>query len=64
MTGLVQQLVDLRRAHGLTQVDVAARLRTTQSHVSRMERTPNPRLATIERYAEAIGCRLTIEPKP
>ena len=43
--------VPVRLRGQVTQVDVAERLGTKQSHVSRMERTSNPSLATVERYA-------------
>ena len=56
---LMDQLVALRRAHSLSQKDVAERLGVTQAAVSQFERyDSNPTLATLRRYALAIEARL------
>lgn len=56
---LVTDLVTARRASGLTQTDVAARMRTSQSTVARLEAGDvDVRLSTLERYADAVGRRL------
>ena len=48
------------RAH-LTQEEMASRLRTSQSQVTRIEGgRRNVTLATLGRYAEACGCELEI----
>lgn len=53
---LVAELADERRRAGLTQTVVAARMRTSQSVVARLERGDlDVRLSTIERYAAALG---------
>jgi ribosome-binding protein aMBF1 (putative translation factor) len=54
---LVADLVAARRNAGMTQEEVAARMWTTKSVVSRLEsgvRT-RPTLRTIEKYAVAVG---------
>ena len=52
----VQQLVNLRKQHGLTQAQVAAAMGRSQSVVSDLETMSNdPRLSTLRRYALAIG---------
>jgi transcriptional regulator with XRE-family HTH domain len=52
---------DARLAAGLTQVELARRLRTTQSVVSRWERGGDePRLSTLDRILRACGRRLTV----
>ena len=59
---LVADLVAARTAAGMTQEQVAARMLTTASVVSRLEsglRT-RPTLRTIERYATAVGAQLEI----
>ena len=59
---LVADLVAARTAAGMTQEEVAARMWTTKSSVSRLEsgvRT-RPTLRTIERYALAVGARVEI----
>lgn len=56
---LVGDLAAARRAVGLTQTEVAARMHTSQSMVARIEAGDvDVRLSTLERYAAAIGQRL------
>lgn len=51
-----------RRAARLSQTEVAARMGTSQSTVARLEAGEvDPRLSTLERYAEALGGRLDVE---
>ena len=59
---LAADLVAARVAAGMTQEEVAARMWTTRSVVSRLEsgvRT-RPTLTTLERYAVAVGARVEI----
>ena len=58
LTGL--RLADLRTEQGLTQVQVAERLGTTQEDVSRIERAEDTQLSTIRRYIEALGGSLEL----
>ena len=55
-------LIRLRKARlqkGLSQADVAARIGTTQSAIARLESgAADPRLSTVQRYAEAVGADL------
>jgi DNA-binding XRE family transcriptional regulator len=58
--GLIADLIAARVAAGLSQEEVALRMLTTKSAVSRLEsgvRT-RPTLRTIQRYAHAVGARL------
>lgn len=58
---LMRALGDRRRALGLTQTQVAALIGTSQSAVARMERGESDlRLSSIERFADAVGARLTL----
>lgn len=59
---LVAELVAARTDAGLSQADVAARMFTTASAVSRLEsgRVTRPTLTTIENYARAVGARVEI----
>ena len=62
LQSLVADLVAARVAAGMTQEEVAARMWTTKSVVSRLEsgvRT-RPTLTTIERYAVAVGATVEI----
>jgi transcriptional regulator with XRE-family HTH domain len=52
---------DLRRAAGLSQAELAERVKTTQSAVARWESgTVSPRLQTVARVAEACGFEVQI----
>jgi transcriptional regulator with XRE-family HTH domain len=56
---LASRLVALRQELGLSQTEVAARMRTSQSAVARIESgDADFRLSTLERYAGALGQRL------
>ena len=58
---LVEALVRARAAANLTQAEVARRLGTTQSAIARLESgRVSPSFATLRRYAEATGARLTV----
>ena len=60
---LLDEFQKARAERGLTQAQVAEKIGTTQSAVARMESgrgKHSPSLATLSRYAEALGCRLEI----
>ena len=58
---LVEALVSARTAANLTQAELARRLGITHSAVARLEGgRVSPSLATLRRYAEATGTRLTV----
>ena len=53
---IVDQLAELRREQGLSQTEIAARMRTSQSAVARLEAgREDIRLSTLRRYAGAMG---------
>lgn len=55
----MQQLIEIRKNHGLTQEEVAQRMGISQPSVASMERyDSNPTLATIRRYALAVGAAI------
>jgi DNA-binding XRE family transcriptional regulator len=56
-----KELIAARVRAGLTQEEVAARMGTTQSTIARLEsgRRP-PSLRTVQRYAQALGCRAVV----
>jgi DNA-binding XRE family transcriptional regulator len=58
LTGL--RLAELRAERGLTQVQLARRLGTTQENVSRIERAEDTQISTIRRYVEALGGNLEL----
>ena len=62
---LFDALLKARQAAGLTQAEVAERMGTQTSAVARLEagggsQKHSPSIATLQRYAEAVGCRLEI----
>lgn len=59
----LDEILKARTAAGLTQADVAARIGTTQSAVARLESADSrhsPSIATLQRYASAMGYRLQV----
>lgn len=63
---VVGQMLKARSRAGLTQDVVAERMGTTRSAVSRLESAGKhaPSLATLKRYAEAVGCELQVKLVP
>ena len=55
------RLAAARKAAGLTQKDVAARLSISQPRVSRIERGYDLHLSTLRSYAEALGLGLRVD---
>jgi ribosome-binding protein aMBF1 (putative translation factor) len=62
---LVDALIRARTRAHLSQAEVASRMGTTESAVSRLESgRVKPSTRTLERYAEATGHRLRISLEP
>jgi ribosome-binding protein aMBF1 (putative translation factor) len=60
---LVTELAERRRAAGLSQTEVAARMGTSQSAVARIEAGgADVRASTLERYAAAVGAEISWRP--
>ena len=58
---LAVTLTEARRKAGLTQAQLAARMKTSQAAVARIESgRAAPKWATIERYARALGARTVL----
>lgn len=58
---LLADLIELRRAKGLTQEDVANTIGITRTAVTAFERYDgDPKISTIVRYAMAVGARISI----
>ena len=56
-----RELIAARARAGLTQSEVAQRMGTTQSAVARLEGgKAAPSIRSLQRYAQAIGCRLAL----
>lgn len=59
---IITQLVAIRYRRGLTSADVAQRMNTGRPNVAHFEgHRRSPTLATILRYAKAVGAHLTVE---
>ena len=59
----LDEFLKARAAAGITQAEVAERIGTTQSAVARLESGKgkrSPSIATLEKYAHALGCRLEL----
>ena len=64
---LANQLLRARSKAGLTQEVVAERMGTTKSAISRLEsvgKRHTPSVATLQRYAQAVGCDLQVRLVP
>ena len=63
---VADQLLKARSRAGLTQDAVAERMGTTKSAISRLEASGKhtPSLATLQRYAKAVGCDLQVKLVP
>jgi DNA-binding XRE family transcriptional regulator len=63
---LANQMLKARSRAGLTQDAVAERMGTTKSAISRLESAAKhaPSIATLKRYANAVGCELQVRLVP
>lgn len=63
---LVRELLTARSRAGLTQEQVAQSMGTTKSAISRLEAAGkhSPSVATLKKYAEAVGCQVEIRLLP
>ena len=63
---VASQMLKARARAGLTQDAVAERMGTTKSAISRLESANKhaPSLATLKRYARAVGCELQVKLVP
>ena len=62
--GFLDEVLRARAAAGLTQAEVAARVGTTQSAIARLEsgaQKHSPSIATLQKYAKALGYRLEVK---
>jgi len=62
---VVRQLIALREQHGWTQRELADRAGMKQSQLARLETGQvEPKLDTLQRLAEAMGCRVRVSFEP
>ena len=59
---LIDQLLTMRNKAGLTQEQLAERMHTQKSNISRLEKgNTNPSWSTLLKYAHACGFELTLK---
>lgn len=60
---LVREMLAARAQLGLSQENVAERMGTTKSAISRLETAGkhSPSLTTLKKYARAVGCQLEVK---
>lgn len=63
---LFDEMLKARKKAGLTQADVAKKMGTKTPAVARLEafgrhKKHSPSIVTLQKYAEAVGCRLEIK---
>ena len=62
---IAEQVAAQRKAHGLSQAELAELTGTTQSAIARLESGGRPpRIDTLLRIAEALDCELVVELRP
>ena len=62
---LAAAMIEARSRAGMTQEQVARRMKTTQAAIARLEsRGGRPSTRTLQRYAKATGSRLRISFEP
>ena len=60
----IDQLLSMRTKAGLTQEQVAKRMQTQKSSISRLEKgNANPSWSTLLNYAHACGFELSLKPQ-
>ena len=57
---LARELISARVDAGLSQEEVAERMKTSQPAVARLESGHKPSIKSLERYAEAVGKKVEI----
>jgi len=65
VTGYGQAFKKIRQLRGFSQWDVAKIMGNNQTGIHNLEKLhANPTVASLERYANAIGCKLVIQLVP
>lgn len=62
---LLRQMLAARQQAGMTQADIAQKMGTKATAVTRLESSlssgkHSPSLSTLRKYAKAVGCRLEV----
>ncbi|WP_198525657.1 helix-turn-helix domain-containing protein [Thiomicrorhabdus sp. Kp2] len=58
----IRVLIDMREKSGLTQEEIAKKMGTQKSNISRLEKgTSNPGWKTLKKYAHACGFKIQLQ---
>ena len=61
----IRLMAEVRRETGMTQSEIAERMKTQKSNISRLENgNTDPRLSTLFSYARALGVEIEFTVKP
>lgn len=61
----IRLMAEIRKAAGVTQDEIAAKMNTQKSNISRLENgKTDPRLSTLFSYARALGLEIELSIKP
>ncbi len=56
---MIDKMKFLRKAQGITQVELAAKCETTQQQIAKIETgLVDPKLSTVNKVADALGCEI------
>ena len=59
---LIQSLIEMRETSGLTQEEIAQKMGTKKSNISRLEKgNGNPGWKTLQKYAHACGFKIQLQ---
>jgi len=64
---LRRKLIEMRTQKGVTQNELAKKMKTKKSNISRLEcgeKVSYPTIGTIDKYARALGYKITIDFEP
>lgn len=61
----IRLMAEIRRKTGMTQSEIAEKMKTQKSNISRLEKgKTDPRLSTLFSYARALGVEIELSIKP
>ena len=55
MIKILEDIKNLRLAKGLTQAQLAEKIKTPSSHICKLEKEGNPRLSTLVKILDVLG---------
>ena len=55
MYKILDDIRQIRRAKGITQAELAEKIKTTPEHICKLEKEGNPRLSTLVKILDTLG---------